>query len=65
MNAAQARSNIWDAMAATLENDIDGNGADYIYRLGSEFDVRRTVKAARQVAATMRKNAKRARGDKP
>jgi hypothetical protein len=63
MNAAQARASIWDAMATTLDNDINGNGADYIYG-GDEFDVRRTVKAAKQIVVIMRRNAKRARGEK-
>lgn len=61
---AWARRYIWAAMAETLDNDLHGNGATYIFEddAHSEFDRRRIVKAAEQVLKTMRKRAEVPRG---
>lgn len=38
MNKFEARKRIWTALATTLENDLDGVGAEYIYERDPETD---------------------------
>ncbi len=44
-----ARNYVIDALVATLENDLDGTGAAYLYENLSEADCKMAVAAARKL----------------
>jgi hypothetical protein len=44
-----ARNYIIDALVATLENDLDGTGANYLYENLSKADSKMAVTAARKL----------------
>lgn len=56
---ARERRYIMRCLASTLENDVCALGAAYIYEDGSpdEPTIRRRVKAARAIAADLRRRA--------
>jgi hypothetical protein len=48
-----ARDYVLNALIATLENDLDGSGANYLYENLSEADSKMAVTAARKLVAEL------------
>jgi hypothetical protein len=59
-NRREAKVYVIECLISTLENDIDGNGSDYLYvNPATESDRKMAVEAARGLLVTLRKMATR------